>query len=149
MNNSLICVDANVVIGSLVPSPLSDKAKELLVEASAQQITLIAPALLAYEVASVLRRLVYLRALTPEEGEVAFSAFVQLPLRLTSRKAIIPLAWQLAKQFNRPRAYDTSYLAVAQVYDCVLWTADEKLYNAIETKLPWVKWLGDYARQPK
>ncbi len=149
MNNSLICVDANVVIWSLVPSPLSDKAEELLEEASARQITLIAPALLAYEVVSVLRRLVYLNALTSEEGEEAFSTFLQLPIRLSQRKGIIPLARQLAKQLNRPRAYDTSYLAVAQMYDCVLWTADEKLYNAVEAKLPWVKWLRDYASRPK
>lgn len=149
MNGSLICVDANVVLWSLVPSPLSDKAEELLEEASAGQMTLIAPALLAFEVASVLRRLVYLRALTSEEGEEAFTTFLRIPIRLSQRKGIIPLAWQLAKQLNRPRVYYASYLAVAQMYECVLWTADEKLYNAVETKLSWVKWLGDYARPPK
>ncbi|MDQ6693713.1 MAG: type II toxin-antitoxin system VapC family toxin, partial [Chloroflexota bacterium] len=49
----------------------------------------------------------------------------------------------LAKQFDRPRAYDTAYLAVAQMYGCELWTADEKLYNAVGGQLPWVRWLGD------
>jgi len=139
MNGSLICVDANVVIWSLVPSPLSDKAEELLEEASANQVTLIAPALLSFEIASVLRRLVYLRVLTPDEGEDAFSTFLRIPLLLVQRKGILSLAWQLAKEFNRPRAYDTSYLAVARIYDCVLGTADEKLYNAVENKLHWVK----------
>jgi predicted nucleic acid-binding protein len=27
---------------------------------------------------------------------------------------------------------------------CELWTADERLYNAVKDELPWVKWLGNY-----
>ncbi len=146
MKQSPVCVDANVVVWSLVPSPLSEKAQELLEDAQANQVALVAPMLLAYEVTSVLRRLVYLRALTPDEGEDAFNLFSRLPIRFSQRKSVIPASWQLAKQFNRPRAYDTAYLAVAQMYGCDLWTADEKLYNAVGNKLPWIKWLGDYAR---
>jgi predicted nucleic acid-binding protein len=116
MSQSLICVDANVVLWSLVPSPLSDKAEKLLEETLANQVTIVAPTLLAYEVTSVLRRLVHLRALTPVEGEEAFETFSRIPIRLSHRKGVIPLSWRLAKQLNRPRAYDTSYLAVAQIY---------------------------------
>lgn len=147
---SMVSVDANVVVWSLVPYPLSDKAEALLEGIRADQLTLVAPTLLAFEVASVLRRLVYLKALTPQEGEEAFETFTRIPIRLSQRKGVIPLSWQLAKQFNRPRAYDTSYLAVAQMYGCELWTADEKLYNAVGaggavgSGLPWVRWLGDY-----
>jgi predicted nucleic acid-binding protein len=144
LNESLVSIDANVVVWSLVPSPLSDKAQELLGAIQAHQLTLVAPALLAFEVTSVLTRLVYLKALTRDEGEEAFAIFQRIPMRLSSRKGIIPLAWRLAEQFNRPRAYDTSYLAVAQLYGCELWTADEKLYNVVGGQLPWVKWLGDY-----
>lgn len=146
VRSASVCVDANVVVWSLVPSPMSDQAERLLEEVSARGLTLVAPALLAFEVTSVLRRLVYMQALTSAEGEEAFETFSRLPVRLSQRKGLFPLSWQLAKQFNRPRAYDTSYLAVAQMYRCDLWTADEKLYNAVKTKLSWVKWLGDYNR---
>ena len=50
--------------------------------------------------------------------------------------------WELAHEFNRPRAYDTAYLALAQLLGCELWTADERLYNAVQGKLAWVKWVG-------
>ncbi|MDQ6694369.1 MAG: type II toxin-antitoxin system VapC family toxin, partial [Chloroflexota bacterium] len=99
MNKSLVCVDANVVVWSLVPSPLSDKAVQFLEQTLANGLTLIAPALLAIEVTSVLRRMVHMQALTSDEGEEAFATFLRVPIRLSQRKGIIPLAWQLAKQF--------------------------------------------------
>ncbi|GIV76846.1 MAG: hypothetical protein KatS3mg050_1240 [Litorilinea sp.] len=71
-----------------------------------------------------------------------------LKIRLSHRKGIFPLAWELAKQFNQPRAYDTAYLALAQLHQCDFWTADEKLYNAVKDALPWVKWVGNFAPNP-
>ena len=146
MKEAPICVDANVVIWSLVPAPLSDRANQLLEEVRAKQMILVAPSLLAFEVASTLRRLVYLRAISIDQGEEAFTIFSRIPIRFSQRRGIIPLAWQLAKEFDRPRAYDTAYMAVAQLYRCDLWTADERLYNTVGGKLSWVKWLGDYVR---
>jgi len=143
--NSQVCIDANLIIWSLVPFPLSAAAEALLQQWQQEHITLLAPALLAFEVTASLRRLVYLKELTPTEGEEAFARFLRIPIRLSHRQNIFPLAWQLAQQFNRPRAYDTAYLAVAQLHRCDFWTADEKLYNAVQHALPWVKWLGHYA----
>jgi predicted nucleic acid-binding protein len=52
----------------------------------------------------------------------------------------------LAKKFDRPAAYDSHYLALAEMLGCELWTGDRRLYNAVKDELPWVKWLGDYRR---
>jgi len=52
--------------------------------------------------------------------------------------------YALAAQFNRPAAYDSQYLAVAERLGCEFWTADERLYNAVKTHLSWVKWLGNF-----
>jgi predicted nucleic acid-binding protein len=49
----------------------------------------------------------------------------------------------LAQQFGRPRAYDTAYLALAQINQCEFWTADEKLYNSVKEKVSWVHWIGE------
>lgn len=109
--------------------------------------TLIAPALLAFEVTSSLRRLVHLREITPEEGEEAFAAFRRVQVRLSHRQTIFPLAWRLAKELRRPRAYATAYLALAQLDGCEFWTADERLYNAVRDSLPWVHWVGEGAAE--
>jgi predicted nucleic acid-binding protein len=143
--NSLVCVDASIIIWTLLYYPMSDRAEALLAKWRKEQTTLIAPSLFAFEVTSSLRRLVHLGEITPEEGEEAFEKFQRIEVRLSHRKGIFHLAWELAKRFNRPRAYDTAYLAYAQLNNCEFWTADEKLYNAVKDELDWVRWIGDYS----
>jgi predicted nucleic acid-binding protein len=143
MTNSRICIDANLVVWTLVPAPFSAGAEVLLAQWRRAQTALIAPALLAFEVTATLRRLVYLKHLTEEEGDAAFARFQRIPVRLSQRQALYPLAWELSKRFNRPRAYDTAYLALAQLHHCDFWTADAKLYNAVRDTLPWVHWVGN------
>ncbi|MGQ9556148.1 MAG: type II toxin-antitoxin system VapC family toxin [Anaerolineae bacterium] len=140
--SSPICIDANLLIRTLVPGPLSDRALLLLHRWQKENAQLLAPVLLAFEVTSTLRRLVYLGELTPAEGEEAFAHFLQMDIRLSNRRGILPLAWRLAQELNRPRAYDTVYLALAQLFGCDFWTADERLYNAASEKLGFVKWIG-------
>ncbi|MCZ7570761.1 MAG: type II toxin-antitoxin system VapC family toxin [Ardenticatenaceae bacterium] len=142
MTRSLVCVDASLIVRTLVPGPLSGEAEAVLRKWQHEKKTLIAPALFAFEVTATLRRMVYLKALTPSRGEEVLTQFLRIPIRLSHRRTIFPLAWKLAKAFNRPRTYDTSYLALAQLKGCEFWTADEKLYNAVKHRLPWVKWLG-------
>ena len=50
-------------------------------------------------------------------------------------------SWELAEQFNRPTAYDASYLALAESAGCELWTTDGRLLKAVAGTLPWVKTL--------
>jgi len=142
--NSLVCIDANLVLRTLVPGSFSDRALALWAAWLDRDDMLIAPTLLAFEVTSSLRRLVHLGEITTSEGEEAFQRFLQMDIRLSNQRGIIPLAWELARQFDRPRVYDTSYLALAQLRGCEFWTADERLYNAIRHKLTWVRWLGDF-----
>lgn len=131
---------------SLVPAPLSDAAEALLEEWQQEHVILIAPALLAFEVTSSLRRLVYLGEIAPDQGEEAFREFLRIDIHLSHQHGIFPLAWSLSKRFNLPRAYDTAYLALAQLRNCEFWTADERLHNSVSQELDWVKWLGDYGQ---
>jgi len=141
--SSSICVDASLVLRTLVPAAHSDRAAARLTDWQAASSRLVAPALLAFEVTSVLRRLVHAGVLMPAEGEDAFEAFLRLEIRLTHRRDVFPLAWRLARELERPRAYDTAYLAVARLNACELWTADERLFNACRASLPWVRWVGE------
>lgn len=143
MMNSVVCVDASLVVRTLVYGPYSAETTFLLKQWSSQGTTLIAPSLFVFETASTLRRLVYHREITEQEGEEAFRFLLMLKIRLSHRRAVISASWDLAQAFSRPRAYDTAYLALAQLHRCDLWTADEKLYNTVRGALPWVRWVGD------
>jgi predicted nucleic acid-binding protein len=146
--NSLVCVDANLILRTLVPGPLSERALALLETWGREKTTLVAPALLAFEVTSTLRRFVHLKHISADHGERAFESFLRINIRLSHQRGIFPLAWRLAQQFDRPRAYDTAYLALAQLRGCAFWTADERLYNAVTPDLEWVQWLGNYRPGP-
>jgi len=50
----------------------------------------------------------------------------------------------LTHQLGRPTTYDRHYLALAERFQCELWTGDERFYNAITRAIPWVKWIGHY-----
>ena len=97
----------------------------------------------AIEIVSALHRLTRSGRIAPQRGEAALSAFLALEIRWSHRRDILPLAWELARRFDRPTAYDAAYLALAQLHDCEFWTADERLYNAVKPELPWVRWLGE------
>lgn len=140
---STVCIDANLVVNALTPGPYSIQAINLIDLWGRQQITLLAPSLLGFEVTSALRRMVYQKVIYPEHGESAFTAFRQLAIRYSSRGEIFRQAWRLAKELDRPRAYDTAYLAVARLYQCDFWTADERLFNVAHPVYPWVRWITE------
>ncbi len=140
----MVSVDASLIVRTLVPGPHTDSALALMGKWRRDDVPLTAPALLGFEVTSVLRRCVYLGEISPAHGERAFRAFRRIGVQLSHRQGIFPLAWELAKQYNRPRAYDTAYLAHARLCNCEFWTADEKLYHAVEGEVDWVRWIGDH-----
>ena len=107
-------------------------------------VKIVAPFLLAFEGTSVIRNKMYRGLVPPEEGELMFKAFHLLGVRLLHPDGLHQRAWELAKQFNHPQAYDSHYLALAEILDLELWTGDERLYNAVQDKLSWVRWLGNY-----
>jgi predicted nucleic acid-binding protein len=143
--SSAVCIDANIIIRTLVPGPHSERALAHLERWQQQTAQLTAPALLSFEVSSALRRMVHRRELTPAHGERAFAQFLRLPIHLSSRKALSPLAWRLAVDLGLPRTYDTSYLALARLLQCELWTADQRFYNAVKGKAADVKWVAEEA----
>jgi predicted nucleic acid-binding protein len=56
-------------------------------------------------------------------------------------------AYTLARKYRRS-VYDSLYLDLAEPRRCESWTGDRKLYNAVKAQLPFVRWIGDYGKQP-
>lgn len=142
---SQICVDASVALKLVLNEEHSDRARALWASWIADEVEVIAPFHLAFEVTSVIRNHVYRGEISAQAGEWAFTAIHAQDIRLAHPAGLLERAWQLSQQFSRPTAYDTAYLALAELRGCALWTADGRLYRAVQGALAWVKWLGDYA----
>jgi len=99
------------------------------------------------EVTSAIRLRVYARKMAIDEGRDALRRSLRWPVRIGPESidpaALQVRAYELATQFNRPRAYDAQYLAAAEVLGCDLWTADRRLFNAVRDHLAWVRWVGE------
>lgn len=138
-----LVVDASVAIKWLNPhEALADKASALYADYAQGQFSLFVPAFWDYEVANGVNKAVARGDLTEPEGYDA----VALLSAVQTQKVPLPSpqqSYELARRYRRS-VYDSWYLALAETTGCAFWTADAKLYNAVQGRLAFVKWLGDY-----
>jgi predicted nucleic acid-binding protein len=144
MNRFLVCADAGILIKLVVAEEDSDRADALWERWKEDGVRVVAPGLLPFELTSVLRKKVHRGLLSPEEGKEAFDMVHRLPVQVLTPPDLYRRAWELATRFNRPAVYDAHYLALAEMMNCELWTADERLFNAVRDELSWVRWLGAF-----
>jgi predicted nucleic acid-binding protein len=109
-----------------------------------QILQVAAPSLFHYEIVAALRKQVYRGILVPEEAVIIRGKLLSVPVQLFMNTPLLRRAYELATQFNRPTAYDSQYLAVSERLNCVFWTADDRLFNAVQPQLSWVKWVGNF-----
>jgi len=138
----MICVDASVVLKLVLDEADSEQVHELWSGWLAEGATLIAPCHLAFEVTSVIRNHVFRRNISAAAGQMAFEAFLVQEIELRHPAGLEIRAWELAQRYERPTAYDASYLALAEDAGCELWTADVRLVKAVAGALPWLKTLS-------
>jgi|GEM_PF-35310 len=141
--SSLVVVDASFVLKLVLPEEHSDRVRRAWGKWVEQGVEVFAPYLLVYEVTSVLRHKVFRGELAPEEGEAALLAIQAQGIRLLHPEGLEQVTWRLAQEIERPTAYDTSYLALAELLGCELWTADMRLKNAAQGRLPYLRWIEE------
>ncbi|MFT3786007.1 MAG: type II toxin-antitoxin system VapC family toxin [Tepidisphaeraceae bacterium] len=121
-------IDASVAVKWLVPEPGADAAKAWLSTSS----RLIAPGLLAVEVASALLRRMRDGTLSPHYTRQALDAWQAIlgdeVVTLTSDELLLGPAIELSFEIRHPLA-DCLYLSLAESADAVLLTSDHTLHK--------------------
>jgi predicted nucleic acid-binding protein len=142
-------IDSGILLATVLIEQYSKEAKALIKSLTEQQIEIAVPVLFRYEIVAVMRKHVYRGTLTGEEATNNYALLLAQPVQAMVDDALLRRGYELAAQTNRPTAYDSQYLAVAERLGCEFWTADERLYNALNTQLSWVKWLGNFKEPPQ
>jgi len=145
--NGRVCIDASLALTWLLPADQNEAANALRREWDKEGMELITTPLFHAEVTSVLREHVYFRRLLPEEGEEAFSIYLDIGVRSIDDPEVQKKAWELAKKFNLPRTYDMQYLAVAELENCELWTSDKRLANSLQGRVKRIRWVGEHIKR--
>lgn len=140
--NTTVCVDASLVVALLVPECYTAETTALWEQWIKQDVRIAAPALLGYEVTSALYRKVFQGKIAKEDGQAALEHFLAMDIESIHIPELHREAIKLAVEFNRPNTYDTHYLALSNNLACPLWTADERLFNAVTRKFTYIRWVG-------
>ncbi len=129
-----VVVDTGVVVGLFLRVPGWRVSRERLRGWIAEGTPVHAPALLPYEVASVLRKIVRMGRergnIAVNEGEAMRIAerLFDLGIRFAEPTAELlgrSLVW--ARRLDQAQAYDAQFVALAEMLDAEFWTADGRL----------------------
>jgi predicted nucleic acid-binding protein len=125
----VIVVDASVLVLALIdeggPGAL---ARERLLDSD-----IAVPELADVEVLSVVRRQVLAGRLTAERGAGALQDYADLAVERFSHQPLMARAWALRHSLT---AHDAQYVALAELLDAALLTADGRLARAPGPRCP-------------
>lgn len=142
MNARGLVVDASIAMKWVIDEELSEQARALLRDQAVYPI--VAPLHFLSEVTNALHQRVRRGHMTDDEAQDALAEIVRLGVTLQDSPGLYGQALTFARSNRLPATYDSLYVVLAQILGIELWTADERLLNAIRAKAPWVRWIGDY-----
>ena len=119
----MLVVDASVLGPALADDgPDGDRARTRLWGQS-----LAAPELIDLDTASVIRRQVRSGRMDARRARLALADLVALPLRRAPHRPLLERCWELRANLS---VYDAAYVALAELLDVPLMTADARLVHA-------------------
>ena len=138
-----IVIDTSVVLKwYLADEENGQKALAILDKYVSNELDILAPSLLEYEVINGLIIAKKRGRIQEKKILTAIEGFISLEIKLISLSLYYPKVIHYSKIYNRS-AYDASYLALADDEDISLVTADKGLYAVVKKDLKWVEWLGE------
>jgi predicted nucleic acid-binding protein len=129
-NSSTVCVDASIIIRLVISEADPFHAQwETWIE---QNVRIVAPNLLFYEVVNGLYQYEKVRILPTESVNKALVAALTFPIELLGEPWLHQQAKALAKKYSLPAVYDAHYLALSDQLGIDFWTADARLHKALQ-----------------
>lgn len=119
----MLVVDASV----LAPALADDGHDGDTARASLRGHQLVAPELVDLETTSVIRRQLLAGDLDARRARLALADLVDLPLRRAPHRPLLARCWELTQNVS---VYDAAYVALAELLDVALLTADARLASA-------------------
>ena len=138
--NSPVCIDASVLIKLVIEEAGSNLVDRLWEEWIVSGVQVFAPTVVRYEVAEVLREKARRGQLSQVLAHSALAAALKMEgLELVDSVDLHLRAWEVASRLGLRTFYDAAYLALAEMRDCELWTANRRLYRSVKDKLDYVR----------
>ncbi len=143
--NDHVVVDASLAFKWLVNEIHTDEANSLGRLWNSQGIRVAAPYLMPVELTNALHQRVVRGELTVEAATQRMASLLSSGLELHQPPHLYGRALALARQLGQGATYDAHYLALAEMLDCELWTADRRFYRTVSPVVERVRWVGEPA----
>lgn len=139
---SYIVVDASVSLKWVLDDEdCVDSATALRDDGLRGRFRMVVPSLWHYEITNGVLVAVRRGRLPSTEGAQAVSSLLDLGLQSIDLK--MDGCYQIADRY-KVATYDAAYLTLSAALDAEFWTGDNRLYRAVSSTLPFVRWIGDY-----
>lgn len=150
MKSDRVVADTSLALKWVVQEDDSAVAHALLADWIGLGVSVLAPSLMAYEIANALYQRVRKGDMTPDDAEQALAQLYSTginfrwPHAASTAIALSARAIEIARICGLGPAYDTQFLALAEHEDCEYWTADRRFWETVRRDHPRVRWLGVY-----
>lgn len=118
-----VVVDASAVVAGLVDNGSTGR----WVRSALGRDDVVAPHLMLYEAANVLRRAVLRGELSHDIGRLAHVDLLDLPMTVVDYTTVASRVWELRESVT---VYDAAYVALAEMFEVPLMTLDLRLARA-------------------
>lgn len=141
----IIVLDAGVVVPLMMPHPLAMAAERWLRYWKREYYRLVSPCFMPVEAVSALRQVVYAGRFDPRQALEAVEIVMRLGIELVIPSGDgLQSALRWAERLGQSKAYDAQYVALAEHLSAELWSADERLVNALKSQgISWAHWIGE------
>lgn len=137
-----VCVDASFALKVVLFEPERERVRAQWANWIEGGTAVIAPWLFPFEIHSVLRGKVTRGEVAELEAVQAWRTLRRHAVRTVHPRGLFDRAWAIARELGEAATYDAIYLAVADLRDCELWTADERFASAASRRYPKIRPLG-------
>ena len=139
-----VVVDASVALKWVIDENQSGTARALARSWIDLQLQPVAPFLWAAELTNGLFRMVAHARISLDSALPLLTSLFDADVQLLEPPDLHTRAMKLAAELRQPAAYDAHYLALAEILDCELWTADERFFRAASNTFGRLRRLGDF-----
>ena len=134
-----VVVDASIALRWVLRDEREAHVDALLEKWAATLTEMLVPPLFPAEVTNALYLSVKRKRLTLEEAELALRTIMQLGMQVAEPSGLYSRSLRLAANYSAANAYDAQYVALAEMENCELWTADERLVTSMKPLPSWIK----------
>jgi predicted nucleic acid-binding protein len=140
-----IVLDASAVVPLMMTHPLTQAVERCFRHWKREYCRLVSPCFMPVEVVSALRQAVYSGKFDPQQAQEAVGIMMGMGIEfIVSDIEVLQSSLRWAERLGQSKAYDAQYAALAERLGAELWSADQRLVNALkEQGVSWAHWVGE------